>query len=89
MPIALKMLAVVGPEHLSFTTGLLVGLTLIQVLFHRFTHPLPPDREPPPPVTPIKTLSYAIQADPRPARRDILLQGALPTRALLMLITQP
>jgi hypothetical protein len=30
-----------GIDYLSFTTGLLVGMTLIQVFFHRFRDPLP------------------------------------------------
>lgn len=33
-------------------------------------------------------MPYAIQAYPRPARHDILLQDALPIWALFMLITQ-
>ncbi|MGC5010899.1 hypothetical protein ACLQ2R_09060 [Streptosporangium sp. DT93] len=82
------LLAAVGLEHLSFITGLLVGLTLTQVLFHRFTRPLAPDRAPAPPITPIKTMSYAIQAEPRLAWRDIILQGALLIWALFMLITR-
>ncbi|MFF5211054.1 hypothetical protein [Streptosporangium sp. NPDC000396] len=48
MIILVALLAAVGLEHLSFTTGLLVGLTLTQVFFHRFTRPLAPNREPPP-----------------------------------------
>jgi hypothetical protein len=89
MIVLVALLATVGLEHLSFATGLLVGLTLTQVFFHRFTRPLAPDREPPPPLTPIKTMSYAIQAHPRLAGRDILLQAALLIWALFMLITQP
>ncbi|WP_336215943.1 hypothetical protein [Nonomuraea sp. LPB2021202275-12-8] len=89
MIVLVALLAAVGLEHLSFTTGLLVGLTLTQVFFHRFTRPLPPDRAPPPPVTPIKTMSYAIQAYPRLAWRDILMQGALLVWALFLLITHP
>ncbi|WP_424532603.1 hypothetical protein ACOZ38_20130 [Sphaerisporangium viridialbum] len=89
MIVMVALLAAVGLEHLSFITGLLVGLTLTQVLFHRFTRPLAPDRAPPPPITPIKTMSYAIQAEPRLAWRDIILQGALLVWALVMLITQP
>ncbi|MEV0196339.1 hypothetical protein [Nonomuraea sp. NPDC050691] len=88
MIVLVALLGAVGMEHLSFITGLLVGLTLTQVFFHRFTRPLAPNHEPPPPVTPIKTMSYAIQAHPRLAWRDILLQGALLVWALFMLITQ-
>ncbi|MFC7722408.1 hypothetical protein [Nonomuraea recticatena] len=46
MAVLVALLAAVGLEHLSFITGLLVGLTLTQVLFHRFTQPLAPDRAP-------------------------------------------
>ncbi|WP_326640038.1 hypothetical protein OG884_35130 [Streptosporangium sp. NBC_01755] len=88
MIVLVALLAAVGLEHLSFITGLLVGLTLTQVLFHRFTRPLVPDHAPPPPLTPIKTMSYAIQAHPQLAWCDILLQGTLPIWALFMLITQ-
>ncbi|MFI0424527.1 hypothetical protein [Spongiactinospora sp. 9N601] len=88
MAVLVALLAAVGLEHLSFITGLLVGLTLTQVFFHRFTQPLTPDRSPPPPVTPIKTLSYAIQANPRLAWRDLAIQGALFIWALTMLATQ-
>src|ERR1700722_16420341 len=35
---------------LSFTTGLYVGMTLVQVFFRRFADPLPPDKSPEPPV---------------------------------------
>ncbi|SEH00846.1 hypothetical protein SAMN05444920_11835 [Nonomuraea solani] len=89
MIVLVALLAAVGLEHLSFTTGLLVGLTLTQVFFHRFIRPLAPGRVPPPPLTPIKTMSYAIQAHPRLAGRDILLQAALLIWALFMLIAQP
>ncbi|MBB3724539.1 hypothetical protein [Nonomuraea dietziae] len=88
MAVLVALLATVGLEHLSFITGLLVGLTLTQVLFHRFTQPLPPDRTPPPPGTPITTMSYAIQANPRLAWRELVIQTALFAWALVALITQ-
>jgi hypothetical protein len=78
-----------GLEHLSFITGLMVGLTLTQLFFHRFNQPLPPDRAPDPPASPIKTMSYAIQANPALARSQIILQTALFAWALFMLATQP
>jgi hypothetical protein len=88
MAVLVALLVAVGLEHLSFITGLLVDLTLTQVLFHRFTRPLTPDRAPPAPATPIKTMSYAIQAHPQLAWRDMILQGALLAWALFILITQ-
>jgi len=67
--LALMLLLVVlqlvsGIEYLSFTTGLLVGSTLIQIYFHRFCEPLPADKSPEPPVSPIKLMSWGIQANP-------------------------
>jgi hypothetical protein len=88
MAVLVALLAAVGLEHLSFITGLLVGLTLTQVLFHRFSQPLAPDREPASPVTPIKMMSYAIQAKPRLAWRELIIQSALFVWALVALITQ-
>lgn len=53
-----------GSEPVGYLTGLLVGATLIQVYFHRFSAPLAENEALPPPVSPIKTMSYAIQAAP-------------------------
>lgn len=75
-------------EYLSFTTGLVVGMTLIQVYFHRFSAPLPPDQTPEAPVTPIKLMSYAIQANPRRAWKEYLIMTVLFIWALSMLLTQ-
>jgi hypothetical protein len=52
----LGLLFVSGVDYISFATGLLVGMTIIQVYFHRFSAALPPDKSPEPPVS-------AIQAD--------------------------
>ena len=73
---------VAGIDARSFTSGLLVGMTLIQLFFHRFAEPLPDDWRPPEPVTPLKTMSYAIQAMPARAWREfaaisVLFAGAL------------
>ncbi|MEO3801538.1 hypothetical protein [Nonomuraea sp. B1E8] len=81
------MLASAGLEHLSFITGLMVGLTLTQLLFHRFNRPLDADKAPPPPVSPIKSMSYAIQATPALAWRELIVQTALFVWALYMLVT--
>lgn len=62
--VLVALLAWRGSEPVSFLTGLLVGATLIQIYFHRFSEPLANDEAPPPPLSPIKTMSYAIQAAP-------------------------
>ena len=60
-----------GIEYLSFTTGLLVGSTLIQIYFHRFCDPVPADKAPEPPVSPIKLMSWGIQATPEKPWREL------------------
>lgn len=77
-----------GMEYLSFTTGLLVGMTLIQLYFHRFRDPLTPEKSPKPPVTPVKHMSYAIQANPGKAWREYLLMTVLLVWALYMLLAE-
>lgn len=88
MAVLVTLLALTGLEHLSFITGLLVGLTLTQLLFHRFDRPLSPEKSPQEPVTPIKVMSYAIQATPGLAWREIIVQSGLFVWALTMLVTQ-
>jgi hypothetical protein len=44
MIVFVSLLFMSGVEYISFTTGLLVGTTVIQVYFHRFSDPLPPDK---------------------------------------------
>src|SRR2546425_1243689 len=51
-----------GLHVLSFTSGLLVGMTLIQIFFHRFDQPLTEEWAPAAPVTPLKLMAYAIQS---------------------------
>jgi hypothetical protein len=77
-----------GVEYLSFTTGLLVGMTIIQLYFHRFSDPLPPEKSPQPPVTALKMLSYSIQANPGKAWRELALMTLLFTWSLYMLATR-
>jgi hypothetical protein len=68
------MLALRGADHVSFLTGLLVGMTLIQTYFHQFSAPLSDDEAPPPPSSPIKIMSYAIQAKPsRPWKESLVI----------------
>jgi len=88
MLVFVSLLFAAGVEYLSFTTGLLVGMTLIQVYFHRFANPLPPDKQPDPPVSPIKLMSYAIQADPGKPWRELTFMTLLFVWALYMLLTQ-
>ncbi len=77
-----------GVEYLSFTTGLLVGMTIIQIYFHRFSDPLPPEKSPQPPMTALKMLSYSIQANPGKAWRELALMTLLFTWSLYMLATR-
>jgi len=87
MVIFVGLLFLSGAEYLSFTTGLLVGMTIIQVYFHRFSDPLPPEKMPEPPLTPLKLMSYAIQASPGKAWRELAFMTVLFIWALYMLAT--
>lgn len=53
-----------GVEAVSFLGGLWIGATLIQLYFHRFHTPVPADKAAPPQTSPLKEMSYAIQASP-------------------------
>lgn len=53
-----------GVEAVSFLGGLWIGATLIQLYFHRFHEPVAADRAAPPQTSPLKEMSYAIQASP-------------------------
>lgn len=75
--VLLGLLFATGADHVSFITGLLVGATLIQLYFHRFSEPLTDEQSPAPPLSPIKIMSYAIQAQPARPWRELLLFAAL------------
>ena len=75
-------------EYVSFATGLLVGMLLIQLYFHSFSEPLPPEKSPEPPVSPIKTMSYAIEAHPAKAWRELVIITVILVWALYLLLTQ-
>jgi len=77
MLVLVALLVATSVEYLSFTTGLLVGMTIIQVYFHRFSDPLPSEKSPEPPVSAIKLMSYAIQASPGRAWRELVFMTAL------------
>ncbi|HME74201.1 MAG TPA: hypothetical protein VKI00_00630 [Mycobacterium sp.] len=53
-----------GIESVSFLAGLWIGATLIQLYFHQFHTPVPADRAAPAERSPLKEMSYAIQANP-------------------------
>ncbi len=88
MVIFVGLLFVSGVEYISFTTGLLVGMTIIQVYFHRFSDPLPPEKSPEPPITALKMMSYSIQANPGKAWRELVFMTFLFVWALYKLATQ-
>jgi len=51
-------------EAISFLGGLWIGATLVQLYFHQFHRPVPPQRAAPPQTSPLKEMSYAIQDTP-------------------------
>jgi hypothetical protein len=64
-------------QELSFITGLIVGMLIIQIFFHRFDKPLAPEQAPESTAAPRKVMSYAIQADPKLAWREIIVMTVL------------
>lgn len=75
-------------QPLSFITGLVAGMLIIQIFFHRFSEPLSDDRAPEQGAAPRKVMSYAIQARPALAWREIALMTPLFGWALYELILQ-
>jgi len=75
--------------YLSFAVGLYAGMTLIQLYFHRFSRLLPPEELPPPPVSPIKLMSYAIQANPEKPWKELTIIALLLLWVLYRLLTEP
>ena len=71
------LLGIRGADHVSFLTGLLVGMTLIQIYFHQFSAPLSNDEAPEPPSSPIKIMSYAIQAKPSRPWKELVVIACL------------
>src|SRR4029450_3691626 len=45
--VLVALLFVIDMQGLSFITGLIVGMLLIQIFFHRFDKPLAPEQAPP------------------------------------------
>lgn len=75
-------------EYLSFAVGLYIGATLIQVYFHSFSKPLTEDKAPKPPESPIKIMSYAIQANPGLPWKPLLFITLLFLWIIYMILTQ-
>jgi hypothetical protein len=73
-------------QELSFITGLVVGMLVIQIFFHRFDKPLAAEQSPESGAPPRKVMSYAIQADPGLAWREIVVMTLLFVWALYQLI---
>jgi hypothetical protein len=71
------LLFLTGVHELSFITGLVVGMLVIQIFFHRFSEPLPEDKAPESSAPPRQTMSYAIQAHPGLAWREIVMMTVL------------
>ncbi len=63
-------------------------MVLIQLYFHSFSEPLKPEHFPEPPVSPIKIMSYGIEASPGKAWRELLIMTVIFIWALYMLLTQ-
>ena len=75
-------------EYISFIAGLLVGMVLIQLYFHSFSKSLPPEKSPEPPISAIKMMSYAIEANPGLAWKELLIMTVIFIWGLYMLFTQ-
>jgi hypothetical protein len=75
-----------GIEAASFLGGIWIGATLIQLYFHEFHAPVPADRAAPEPVSPIKTMSYAIQDAPWRPWRELLTLSALICLSLAFIV---
>ena len=87
MLLLIGLLFATGVDCRSFTTGLLVGSTLIQIYFHRFSEPLPAEKSPPAPVSAIKLMSWSIQASPGKPWRELAVLAVLFVWALFGLWT--
>lgn len=88
MLVLVVLLIARGVDYLSLATGLVVGMTLIQTYFHRYSAPLAEDRSPPPQSAPIKHMSYAIQAEPRKSWRELLFITVLFVWLIIMIMVK-
>jgi hypothetical protein len=74
-----------GVEAVSFLGGLWVGATLIQLYFHQFHRPVPAERAAPPPTSPLKEMSYAIQDAPWRPWPQLLMLTVLAALSLVLM----
>ena len=74
-----------GVEAVSFLAGLWIGATLIQLYFHSFHEPVPAEDAAPPETSPLKEMSYAIQASPWRPWPQMLVLGALVVWSLVLI----
>ena len=73
MIVLLGLLVFTGKmQFLSFATGFMIGMTLIQNYFHSFSQELPEEHMPKPPLSAIKFMSYAIEDKPERAWKQLL-----------------
>ncbi len=75
-----------GVDSVSFLGGLWVGATLIQLYFHQFHRPVPPERAAPPQTSPLKEMSYAIQDAPWRPWPQLLTLTVLVVFSLTLLV---
>ena len=75
-----------GVEAVSFLGGLWIGATVIQLYFHQFHRPVPPQRAAPPQTSPLKEMSYAIQDAPWRPWPQLLTLAALVSFSLAMML---
>jgi hypothetical protein len=72
-------------DPVSLLGGFWVGATLSQLFFHRFHEPLSADKSPPPEVSPIKMVLYAIQEKPSRAWRELVVMTVFIVWTLFLL----
>lgn len=84
--VMVALLVATGVEYLSFTTGLLVGMTILMTYTHRFSDPLPPEQQPQAPLTALKLMTYSIHAAPKKAWRELVVMAVLFAWALYMMV---
>jgi hypothetical protein len=77
-----------GVEPVSFLGGLWIGATLIQLYFHRFHRPVARERAAPPPTSPLKEMSYAIQDAPWRPWPQLLALTVLVAFSLVLMLSK-
>jgi hypothetical protein len=75
-----------GVQAVSFLGGVWIGATLIQLHFHQFHRPVPPERAAPPQTSPLKEMSYAIQDAPWRPWPQLLALTALVVLSLVLIL---